>query len=112
MAATNRLGAIDPRYYAREFHQVIEVPLPDAAMRSALLAYFAGKCQVGEARVTQLAALLKEGQSGADIENLCREEQVAQMRRILRKGKGKEREREEGEGEGEGEERRIVKSRW
>ena len=104
MAATNRLGAVDPALLRKgRFHQVIEVPLPDAATRSALLAYFAGKCQVGEARVTQLAALLKEGQSGADIENLCREEQVAQMRRILRKGKGEGEGEREGEGEGEGE---------
>ena len=38
--------------------------------------------------MTELQALLREGQSGADIENLCREEQVSEMRHLLREGQG------------------------
>ena len=89
MAATNRLAAIDPALLRKgRFHQVLEVPLPDAATREALLEFFAGKCNVKKNRMTELQALLREGQSGADIENLCREEQVSEMRHLLREGQG------------------------
>ena len=85
MAATNRLDAIDPALLRKgRFHQVLAVPLPDDTTRRELLHYFAGKCKIDPTRVKQLENSLREGQSGADIENLCREEQVAAMRTVLR----------------------------
>jgi SpoVK/Ycf46/Vps4 family AAA+-type ATPase len=52
------------------FHHVLHVPLPDAHERALLLQYFATKCHLD---ANSLAPLLREGMSGADIENLCRE---------------------------------------
>jgi ATP-dependent 26S proteasome regulatory subunit len=52
---------------------VLHVPTPNAAERQQLLEYFARKCRLGAAEVARLAALLKDGMSGAEVENLCRE---------------------------------------
>jgi transitional endoplasmic reticulum ATPase len=59
------------------FHHVLLVPLPNASERRQLLHYFARKCnllQVDSGEVCPaLSARLREGMSGAEIENLCRE---------------------------------------
>lgn len=60
------------------FHHVLHVAPPNAAERELLLGYFAAKCGLpvttsGVQAVRGLQARLKDGMSGAEIENICKE---------------------------------------
>jgi len=76
LGATNRIEAIDAALLRKgRFHHLLHVPSPDETTRMALLDYFANKCNLPLERVEELKRLeLKEGISGAEVENVCREE--------------------------------------
>ena len=63
------------------------VPLPNANERVLLLNYFAKKCGLlGEGSTEaseELLLKLKEGMSGAEIENLCREATLDLHRKLM-----------------------------
>lgn len=81
MAATNRLGAIDAALLRKgRFHHVLHVPAPDERTRVLLLDYFADKCHLTPEEVKRTRAKLREGQCGADVENLCREARLDRIR--------------------------------
>lgn len=86
MAATNRLGAIDAALLRKgRFHHVLHVPPPDEQTRSLLLQYFAGKCRLEPEEVESVRLKLKDGQCGADVENLCREARLERIRSQVQK---------------------------
>jgi ATP-dependent 26S proteasome regulatory subunit len=61
------------------FHHVLHVPPPDASERLQLLGYFARKCALDADTVQSLTARLREGMSGAEVGNLCREATVQKL---------------------------------
>jgi SpoVK/Ycf46/Vps4 family AAA+-type ATPase len=80
MGATNRLDCIDAALLRKgRFHQIIHVPLPTAAERLALVHYFAAKCRLPEASIGSILAsraYAKADLSGADVENLVKQEMM------------------------------------
>lgn len=64
------------------------VPLPNPAERLQLLNYFAKKCGLladGTAEASaELVQRLKEGMSGAEIENVCREATLEKHRALMK----------------------------
>lgn len=79
MAATNRIKAIDAALLRKgRFQHLLYVPLPSISELQQLLEYFALQFQLNEGW-KYLANKLFIGQSGADVENLCREEKMKQM---------------------------------
>jgi transitional endoplasmic reticulum ATPase len=65
------------------FHHVIEVKPPNESERVQLLQYFGSKFGLQQHVIDCLNALTKDGMSGADIENLCREAGMNVIRRML-----------------------------
>jgi ATP-dependent 26S proteasome regulatory subunit len=66
------------------FHQVLHVPPPSHGTRIKLLDYFGKKCSLSlDVIEATLVPLLKDGMSGAEVENICREEAIRKMRLIL-----------------------------
>ncbi len=63
------------------------VPLPSTAERIQLLTYFAKKCGLLRDGATEaseeLLLKLREGMSGAEIENLCREATLDLHRKLM-----------------------------
>ena len=73
MGATNRVDCIDAALLRKgRFHQIIHVPLPTSNERLKLLHYFATKCAVSSSHMETLQLSLKEGMSGADVENIVK----------------------------------------
>jgi len=66
---------------------VLLVPLPNATERRLLLDYFAKKCGLLEDGATvasgELVQKLKDGMSGAEIENVCREATLEKHRALM-----------------------------
>lgn len=64
------------------------MPLPNPAERLELLNYFAKKCGLLRDGATEASAelkeKLKEGMSGAEVENLCREATLEKHRALMR----------------------------
>jgi len=74
LGATNRLDFIDAALIRKgRFHHVLHVPPPDPDERLQLLLYFAAKCHLDDSVVMELTDRLRDGMSGAEVENLCRE---------------------------------------
>lgn len=83
VAATNRIGAIDPALLRPgRFDHLIEIPLPDTDARKAILQIHLPKEVSSNFDLEQVAASL-EGTSGADIEAICREARLIAIRRFL-----------------------------
>lgn len=60
------------------------MPPPTFEDRLKLLDYFGKKCSLSSDIIKfGLIPLLKDGMSGADVENICREEAIKNMRLIL-----------------------------
>ncbi|WP_439596710.1 AAA family ATPase [Falsiroseomonas sp.] len=68
LAATNHEHLLDPAVW-RRFETRIEIPLPDAASREALLARFLTPLRLGPVEM-RLIVWATEGMSGADLESL------------------------------------------
>ena len=77
MAATNRIDCIDAALLRKgRFHQTLFVPLPSLHEKELLLRYFSKRCCLNSEDVETILtsmAFNREGMSGADIENICRE---------------------------------------
>lgn len=99
LGATNRLHAIDAALLRKgRFHHLLYIPPPDKLERKDLLHYFCKKCflfdeDIGSSEndsnrlIEELEQELKEGMSGADIENLCREKAMWKFGETLIKQK-------------------------
>ena len=84
MGATNRLGSIDSALLRKgRFHQILHVPLPSAAEKVELLAYFSKKYGFGADTLERLKAQLQPNMSGADVEVLCKEESINIVRQMV-----------------------------
>jgi SpoVK/Ycf46/Vps4 family AAA+-type ATPase len=81
LAATNRVQCLDAALLRKgRFHHVLYVPPPDVATQLQLLQYFAGQSSLPAQSVQTMQAQLREGLSGAEVENLCREEAMRLLR--------------------------------
>lgn len=81
MGATNRLDCIDPALIRKgRFYQVIEIPSPNEEERVLILDYYLKRYDVeGRCDREKLIGCLFDGMSGAEIENLCKNEIIRQM---------------------------------
>lgn len=85
IGATNRLDSIDAALLRKgRFHQVLEVPLPSPSERIQLVNYFGLKCSLSLQDIEEVALQTKDGMSGADVENLCRERAMARLRNKMK----------------------------
>ena len=81
LGATNRIDFIDAALLRKgRFHHILEVSVPDEINRIKLLHHFAKKCQLSSDSIETLHSTLREGMSGAEIENICKEEVLRQFR--------------------------------
>ena len=84
LAATNRLDRLDPallRPGRLEFH--IELPMPDAASRRAILQVHLKRMPLGKDVKIEALVQATEGFVGADLEGLCRQAALFAIREIL-----------------------------
>ncbi len=84
LAATNRLDRLDPallRPGRLEFH--IELPMPDAAARRAILQVYLKRMPLGKDVKIEALVQATEGFVGADLEGLCRQAALFAIREIL-----------------------------
>ena len=84
LAATNRLDRLDPallRPGRLEFH--IELPMPDAAARRAILQVHMKRMPLGKDVKIEALVQATEGFVGADLEGLCRQAALFAIREIL-----------------------------
>ena len=85
LAATNRKDLVDPALLrAGRFDFLIELPRPDPAARLAIFKVHT-RCRplAGDVDLAELAGAASEGQSGADIELICRNASLAAIREYL-----------------------------
>lgn len=84
MAATNRIDCIDAALLRKgRFHETLLVPPPSHSERELLLLYFASRCRLSELCVQSIrssAPFGREAVSGADIENMCKERFISNIR--------------------------------
>jgi SpoVK/Ycf46/Vps4 family AAA+-type ATPase len=87
MAATNRIDCIDSALLRKgRFHHILLVPPPNKDEKILLLKYFCRKCELLDddyERILTCEGFQKEDMSGAEVENLCREEVMARAQRNL-----------------------------
>ena len=84
LAATNRLDRLDPallRPGRLEFH--IELPMPDAAARRAILQVYLKRMPLGKDVKIEALVQATEGFVGADLEGLCRQAALFAIREII-----------------------------
>lgn len=81
LGATNRLDFIDAALIRKgRFHSVLHVPQPDHKNKIKLLYHFGGKCNLSNKLIESLQLNLKDNMSGAEIENICKEQVIQQFR--------------------------------
>lgn len=84
MAATNRIDCIDAALLRKgRFHQTLFVPLPSAEEKELLLRYFSKRCKLESEdfeRILKSPGFNRNGMSGADIENICREAVISNLK--------------------------------
>ena len=77
IGATNRIDCIDTALIRKgRFHHVLYIMPPNENEKIQLLQYFCNKFSLPEQIKSYLSTRLMDGMSGADIENLCREESM------------------------------------
>jgi len=85
VATTNRIDRIDPALFsAGRFELVLELPMPDAAAREAILNVCLRRIP-HDVDITSLAQLT-DGMNGAQIASLCRAASMEALRRQIRLG--------------------------
>lgn len=72
-------------YGKGRFDQILYVPQPNIEERWKLLQYFAKRYQLNcnDWELSMLSMKLKEGMSGAEIENICREVKMKEIYRQI-----------------------------
>ena len=85
LAATNRKDLVDPELLrAGRFDFLVELPLPESAARLAIFkVHTSGRPLADDIDLRELAGAASEGQSGADIELVCRNASLAAIRDFL-----------------------------
>jgi transitional endoplasmic reticulum ATPase len=90
LAATNRMDRLDPallRPGRIEFH--IELPMPDAAARRAILQVHLNRMPLGKDVKVDALVQGTEGLVGADLEGLCRQAALFAIREVIEPAAGK-----------------------
>jgi transitional endoplasmic reticulum ATPase len=90
LAATNRVDRLDPallRPGRLEFH--IELPMPDAAARRAILQVHLNRMPLGKDVKIDVLVQSTEGFVGADLEGLCRQAALFAIREVIEPAAGK-----------------------
>jgi proteasome regulatory subunit len=81
MAATNRIDMLDPALLRPgRFDRVIEIPLPDADARRAILQIHSRKMKLEGVNLDEVVRLTEET-TGADLQAICREAGMMAVRR-------------------------------
>ena len=89
LAATNRPDIIDPALLRPgRFDVQVEVPLPDAATRRAILGIHLRRCPLASGVDIDDLAAKTEGFVGADLAGMCREATMSAVRRFIGKPQG------------------------
>jgi SpoVK/Ycf46/Vps4 family AAA+-type ATPase len=84
IGATNRLESIDAAMIRKgRFYQLLKVPSPSLEDQENILRYFAQKSSLSIEDINNLLPFLKAGISGAEIENLVKEETLKVMNQII-----------------------------
>lgn len=91
LGATNRIDFIDAALLRKgRFHHLLHVPSPDRSTQEQLVDYFAARSElITPGEVVELKRNLAVGMSGADVENLIREEVMRQMHQVITKNQYK-----------------------
>ena len=85
-AATNRIDAIDAALLRKgRFHHLLHVPPPSESDAVKLISYFGDKYQLSAEATVRVREKYRSGQSGADIEGLCKDEKMLWLRSDLAK---------------------------
>ena len=81
IGATNRIDCIDAALIRKgRFHHVLYIKPPDEDERKKLLQYFSKQFSLPKEVYSDISMRLVDNMSGADIENLCREESMKIIR--------------------------------
>jgi len=84
IGATNRLDSIDAAMIRKgRFYQLLNVPSPSLEDQIKILHFFARKSSLSSENIEKIIPLLKDGISGAEIENLVKEESMKIMKDII-----------------------------
>lgn len=84
MAATNRIDSIDSALLRKgRFHYLLYVSLPTINDMYDMINYFGNKYSLSNEIQLNLKDQVKEGMSGADIENLCREAGMNRIKQVI-----------------------------
>ncbi len=84
VAATNRLETIDSALVRKgRFHHLLYVPIPSHTDMLKMINYFGQKYGLSFEVREELKMKLKEGMSGADVENLCREGGMDKIKEVV-----------------------------
>lgn len=80
MGATNRIDCIDPALIRKgRFYQTLYIAPPNEDERRKLVIYFMAKYNLPEESFDRLLAILWDGMSGAEVENVCKEEALSRL---------------------------------
>ena len=89
LAATNRPDIIDPALLRPgRFDVQVEIPLPDAATRRAILGVHLRRCPLASGVDIDDLAAKTEGFVGADLAGMCREATMSAVRRFIGRPQG------------------------
>ncbi|CAE7466104.1 CDC48B, partial [Symbiodinium microadriaticum] len=84
VAATNRLESIDAALLRKgRFHHILHVSLPTMEARHDMVNYFGDKYSLSETVRKKISHKLTDLMSGADVENLCREEGMNRIKSFI-----------------------------
>lgn len=84
IGATNRLDSIDAAMIRKgRFYQLLKVPSPSLEDQEKILQFFASKSSLSTQNIHNLRPFLILGISGAEIENLVKEETLKVMNQII-----------------------------
>ena len=91
MGATNRIDMVDPAFLRPgRFEKILLVPLPDLKTREKIFEVYVNKMNADpKIKISELAKET-EGFSGADIEAICREAGLSEIRIIVEKTENNE----------------------
>ena len=89
LAATNRPDILDPALLRPgRFDVQVEIPLPDAATRRAILGIHLRRCPLASGVDIDALAAKTEGFVGADLAGMCREATMSAVRRFIGRPQG------------------------
>jgi len=84
IAATNKIENIDAALLRKgRFHHLLHVPTPSMEDMQELVLYFGRRYGLSVSAQENIRIVLREGMSGADVENLCREAGMQRVKSMI-----------------------------